>query len=157
MGYPPLVGKTGMPPNERRSRVQDFLTIVKALADEHRVRALLAIRRQPLCHCQIVELLGLAPSTVSRHMSILRGAGLVDSWKEGRWVYYRLSGPEAPPAVSRAISWLVACAADDPVILRDAQHLSEIVANEAACRECGPAPADCGCADAAQTVPRPGK
>jgi len=44
-----------------------------------------------LCACQIIEMLGLAPSTVSKHMSILRQAGLVETRKEGRWIYYRLA------------------------------------------------------------------
>ena len=55
-----------------------------------------------LCVCQITALLELATATVSRHMSILHGAGLVQSRKQGRWVYYRLSG--AFPAPLRA--WL---------------------------------------------------
>jgi DNA-binding transcriptional ArsR family regulator len=45
-----------------------------------------------LCVCQVTEVLQLAPSTVSKHMSILRQAGLVEARKEGRWIYYRLVG-----------------------------------------------------------------
>jgi AhpD family alkylhydroperoxidase len=43
-----------------------------------------------LCVCQMIELLGLAPSTVSKHISILRPAELLESRKDGRWIYYRL-------------------------------------------------------------------
>ena len=49
-----------------------------------------------LCVCQIVELLGLAPSTVSKHLAILKQARLVDSRKEGRWMFYRLADEDAP-------------------------------------------------------------
>jgi DNA-binding transcriptional ArsR family regulator len=59
----------------------------KALADETRVRTLLSLRQGELCVCQITELFGLAPSTVSKHLSILFQAGLVDSRKDGRWMY----------------------------------------------------------------------
>ncbi len=52
----------------------DFMSITKALADENRVRMLLALQKQELCVCQIIELVKLAPSTVSKHMSILRAA-----------------------------------------------------------------------------------
>jgi DNA-binding transcriptional ArsR family regulator len=48
-----------------------------------------------LCVCQIIELLGLVPSTVSKHMSILKQAGLVENRKEARWMYYRLPKKEA--------------------------------------------------------------
>jgi len=67
-----------------------FIAITKALSDSNRVRALAALRYGELCLCQIIELLGLAPSTVSKHMSVLKNAGLVESHKEERWMYYRL-------------------------------------------------------------------
>ncbi len=70
--------------------IDDYITITKALSDPHRVRALLALRKGELCVCQIIDLFGLAPSTVSKHMSILKQAGLVNSRKDSRWVYYRL-------------------------------------------------------------------
>ena len=68
----------------------DFMAVTKALADENRVRMLLALQKQELCLCQLIELVKLAPSTVSKHMSILRSARLVDARKDGRWMYYRL-------------------------------------------------------------------
>ena len=51
---------------------------------------LLALRGGELCVCQITELFGLAASTISKHLSILYQAGLVDSRKEGRWIFYAL-------------------------------------------------------------------
>jgi ArsR family transcriptional regulator len=55
--------------------MREFMNITKALADENRVRTLLALRKGELCVCQTTEL-GLAPSTVSKHLSILYQAGL---------------------------------------------------------------------------------
>ena len=73
--------------------MREFMAAAKALADENRVRVLLFLRGgKELCLCQIVEMLGLAPSTVSKHMAVLYQAGLVESRKEGRWIYYRLPG-----------------------------------------------------------------
>jgi len=76
---------------DRSLDMDDILVITKALSDKHRVRAFMALRRGELCVCQIIELLGLAPSTVSKHMSVLRQARLVESRKDSRWVYYRLA------------------------------------------------------------------
>lgn len=76
--------------------MRHLMPITKALADEHRVCTLLALRRQELCVCQIVAWIRLATSTVSEHTSILKQAGLVDSRKQGRWIYSRLAGPDAP-------------------------------------------------------------
>lgn len=83
-----------------------FLSVAKALADENRVRVLVFLRTGELCLCQIVEMLGLAPSTVSKHIAVLHQAGLVESCKEGRWMYYRLAGQGAPPWVRDAIRWV---------------------------------------------------
>ncbi len=123
------VGVVFQPLSERMSAMsmRDFMSITKALADENRVRMLLCLRGQELCLCQIVELAGLAPSTVSKHMSILRQARLVEGRKEGRWQYYRLAGRDALPAVRRAIDWVRKSLADDPQTARDAERLERIL------------------------------
>ncbi|MFN2352944.1 MAG: ArsR/SmtB family transcription factor [Desulfopila sp.] len=70
------------------------LNIAKALADGNRIRVVAALlHHNELCVCQLVEMLRLATATVSRHMSILYHARLVQSRKDGRWVYYRLFQP----------------------------------------------------------------
>ena len=78
--------------------MREFMSVAKALGDENRVRVLLALQGRELCVCQIIEFLGLAPSTVWKHISILKQARLVESRKEGRWMHYRLPGRDAPPA-----------------------------------------------------------
>ena len=71
--------------------MQETLSIAKALADSNRMRVLAVLMaNEELCVCQITALLKLATATVSRHMSILHDARLVQSRKQGRWVYYRL-------------------------------------------------------------------
>jgi ArsR family transcriptional regulator, arsenate/arsenite/antimonite-responsive transcriptional repressor len=76
-------------------KMRNLMAVLKALADDNRVRVLAALGPGELCVCQIVELLGLAPSTVSKHMGILKNAELVDCRKEGRWIFYRLTEDEA--------------------------------------------------------------
>ncbi|MCC6422856.1 MAG: winged helix-turn-helix transcriptional regulator [Phycisphaerales bacterium] len=84
--------------------IRDFLDIATALSDMNRTRVLLALRHGELCVCQIVELLCLAPSTTSKHLSILKRAELVDARKQARWMYYAL--PANPtPIVQQAIAW----------------------------------------------------
>ena len=107
--------------------MRSFMAVVRALADENRVRALLALRDCELCACQIIELLGLANSTVSKHMSILKQARLVDSRKDGRWVYYHLTGEEVPTEVREAITWVCKSLTKDPEIQKDAEILKEIL------------------------------
>ncbi len=70
----------------------DKLTsLFKALSDPNRLRIIAALmENSELCACQITELLHLSGATVSRHLSILTSAGLINSRKEGRWVYFSL-------------------------------------------------------------------
>ena len=107
--------------------MRQFMAVAKALADENRIRVLLAIRGRELCVCQIIELLGLAPSTVSKHMSILRQARLVEGRKEGRWMYYRLADEDSPVEATEAIEWAFRSLSGNPEIRRDAQRLKAIV------------------------------
>ncbi len=109
-------------------KLREFMAVAKALADENRVRMLLALRGGEMCVCQITELLGLALSTTSKHLSILYQAGLVDARKEGRWIYYSLPGKEAPAAAREAIRWAAKALADDRRIAEDAKRLKQVVA-----------------------------
>jgi ArsR family transcriptional regulator, arsenate/arsenite/antimonite-responsive transcriptional repressor len=99
--------------------LQRYLSVSKALSDRTRVRALMALRDGELCLCQLVCLLLLAPSTLSKHMNVLAEAGLVEREKRGRWQYFSLAGGNAPPEVQRAIEGILAALEDDEEIQRD--------------------------------------
>jgi len=101
--------------------VHDILSITKALSDETRVRALLSLKDGELCLCQIIEVLGLAPSTVSKHMNLLQQARLVQRHKRGKWHFYYLPEGGAGSAAKRALAWIVAELRDDPRIKKDAR------------------------------------
>lgn len=107
--------------------MRDFLAITKALSDTNRVRVLLALRRGELCVCQITELLGLAPSTISKHLSVLHQAGLVNSRKDERWVYYRLAGKGAPVVVREALDWVHKSLVKTAEAAADAKKLNRIL------------------------------
>ena len=86
--------------------MRESMAVTRALSDPTRVRTLLVLRRGELCVCQITEMFGLAFSTISKHLSILHQAGLIQSRKIERWVYYRLPGGAAPVAVREALDWV---------------------------------------------------
>lgn len=106
--------------------MRDIITITKAISDETRLRVLMALCGGELCVCQLVELLGLAPSTVSRHLHLLHHARLVDARKDGRWVYYKLAGKDAPLKVRQCIKWLRFTLKDSGRVAEDAKRLSRI-------------------------------
>ena len=120
--------------------MRDLMRITKALADEGRIRVLMALRDGELCACQITELFGLAPSTMSKHMSILYNAGLVESRKDGRWIYFRLPDGKAPPTVKKALEWICKAADAQDRTKEDAKRLQKIMKmdpSQLCKRQCG--------------------
>jgi len=99
--------------------MKTLLPILSALADESRLRAFLLLRDQELCVCQIIAVLGLSPSTVSRHMTLLYQAGLVERRKEGKWHYYRIAAAKATSVIGRAVRLVLDGAGEDPQVKAD--------------------------------------
>ncbi len=106
--------------------MNELMTIIKALSDPNRVRAVMFLRGGELCLCQVIKMLGLAPSTASKHMAVLQQAGLVHTRKDGRWTYYRLAGPKAPRRVRQAIAWLKANLTRDRQVRLDAGRVRRV-------------------------------
>jgi len=104
----------------------EFIEITKALADANRVRALMALRNRELCVCRIIEMLQLAPSTVSKHLTILKQARLIEGRKEGRWMYYRL--PSDPNSTVReTLEWIFQSLENSPDIEADKKRMDKII------------------------------
>jgi len=115
------------------------MAITRALSDPGRVRILLALRRGELCVCQITELFGLAPSTMSKHLSVLHQSGLIASRKKERWVYYRLPDETAPAMVREALDWTRKSLGKSAEAVADAKRLKAILkmdAREICRRQC---------------------
>ena len=110
----------------RTGKLREFLPVAKALADPNRARILMFLRGGELCVCQIIEMLHLAPSTVSKHVAVLHQAGLVESRKQGRWIYYRLARGKASASARQAVRWVQRSLADDEQVAKDAKRLKAV-------------------------------
>jgi len=87
--------------------MENVLLITKALADNNRLRIIMALKESSeLCACQIIELLEISGATVSRHLSILQNAGLLQSRKDGHWMHYRLVDDNVDPMAREALDWI---------------------------------------------------
>jgi ArsR family transcriptional regulator len=78
--------------------------VFKALGDPVRLRLfhLLSLRDE-LCVCHLTEALRLPQSTISRHLGVLRNAGLVSTRRDGKWMYYQLAD-DAPGELTELLS-----------------------------------------------------
>jgi len=71
--------------------LNDFANLFKSLSEPVRLRILyLLLERGELCVCDIVNSLELSQSVVSRHLAYLRNSGMVNTRREGVWIYYQL-------------------------------------------------------------------
>ena len=86
--------------------MREKVKVFKALSDANRIRILKMLEIRPLCVCEITEVLQLATSTVSKHLSILRDAGLIVDEKEGKWVNYCIN-PEQNNTIVMTLTLLV--------------------------------------------------
>ena len=86
--------------------MKEIIDIASALGDESRMRILLCLKDSTLCLCHLTEILGLAGSTVSKHLSLLESAGLVESRQDGKWKYYRWFEGGEGTCAAEALAWV---------------------------------------------------
>ena len=103
--------------------MREFELALKAAGDPTRTRILKLLESGGLCVCQVQAILGLAPSTVSKHLTVLKLAGLVTDQRDGKWIQYALSTEAANPYVGPVLALLRGPLDRDPAVLADRQRL----------------------------------
>lgn len=100
--------------------------LFESLVDEVRRRILtLLLKEEELCVCELHQVVDLPQPKVSRHLGVLRNAGVVTVRRVGTWVFYRLS-PELPLWAYRVIEQMAAGAAGNPIFCRDCERLEAL-------------------------------
>jgi len=77
--------------------LKNLIRVMKALSDANRLKIMKMLQCKELCVCEVKDALDITQPTVSKHLKILEGAGLVSSRKDGLWVYYRISSGKSSP------------------------------------------------------------
>ncbi|HEV7997184.1 MAG TPA: metalloregulator ArsR/SmtB family transcription factor [Stellaceae bacterium] len=99
-----------------------LLAALRAVAEPTRLRLLVLCARGELTVSELTQILGQSQPRVSRHLKLLCEAGLLDRFREGSWVFYRLS--QSSPASALARHLVEACGDVDPTIALDLQRLA---------------------------------
>jgi DNA-binding transcriptional ArsR family regulator len=123
-----------------------YESALKAASDPTRARILKMLEGGDLCVCQIIAVLRLSQSTVSRHLFLLRAAGFVHDRKDKKWIYYALVREPDNPYSARILKSLRKWLDDDPVIASDRERLSRardlgpegVIAGGMKFKGCGP-------------------
>jgi ArsR family transcriptional regulator, arsenate/arsenite/antimonite-responsive transcriptional repressor len=113
---------------ERDPALRELELALKAAGDPTRTRVLKLLEDGGLCVCQIQAVLGLAPSTVSKHLAILKAAGLVRDHRDGKWIEYALAPREANAHACAVLAMLRRALDRAPAIAADRKRLREVKA-----------------------------
>jgi arsenate reductase/ArsR family transcriptional regulator len=108
--------------------MRDLELVLKAAGDPTRTRILKLLEGGGLCVCQVQAVLRLAPSTVSRHLAVLKHAGLVEDRRDGKWIEYALTPGGRNPYAPAVLAMLRGPLDRDATVLADRRRLREIKA-----------------------------
>ena len=106
--------------------LKELTKIFKALADRNRIRIIKILQQKPLCVCEIREVMGISQPAVSRHLNILKNAGLIEDEKDGVWTNCRLSKSFKNKDVSAILKYLQARGEGDSLIISDRRKVSRV-------------------------------
>lgn len=106
--------------------IEEKTKLFKTLSDPNRLRILKMLQIKPLCVCEITDVLELATSTVSKHLSILKETGFIIEEKDGKWVNYMINPQPNDPRISSIISTLDFWIADQKIIEADKIKVTKV-------------------------------
>lgn len=106
--------------------MEETTNIFKVLSDKSRLRILKMLQTKPLCVCEITEVLQLAASTVSQHLSLLKKENFIYEEKDGKWVNYVLNHRPVDPRISAILTSLDFWIGDNKVIEEDKQKVKVV-------------------------------
>src|SRR3954468_18207544 len=104
--------------------MDEMLGALRAIAEPSRLRLLILCARGELTVSELAQILGQSQPRVSRHLKLLCEAGLLDRFREGSWVFYRLSAGSPASALARHL--VAACGGADETVALDLQRLAAI-------------------------------
>jgi ubiquinone/menaquinone biosynthesis C-methylase UbiE len=104
--------------------MDELLAALRAAAESTRLRLLVLCARGELTVSELAQILGQSQPRVSRHLKLLCDAGLLDRFREGSWVFYRLSAGTAASGLARQL--VSGCGDGDRTVALDLQRLAAI-------------------------------
>lgn len=99
-----------------------YETVMKAVADPTRARILKVLEGGEMCVCQIIAVIALGQSTISKHLFLLRAAGLIKDRRDKKWIHYSLDGQSENPYAGTYLRNIRKWLNDDPLILKDRER-----------------------------------
>lgn len=103
--------------------MRELIKVFKALSDENRLRILKMLQKKKMCVCELAAVLCITQPSVSRHLGLMKDAGLLKGERNGLWIDYELCEEKinryAPVIQSHLKGWIN----DDPDVQRDLKKI----------------------------------
>jgi len=107
--------------------MKKIASIFKALSDDTRLRVIKLLQERELCVCELMQVLEMSQPRISRHMSVLKNAGLVEDRREGKWIHYSLRKKSPEKAIKIILDSMAVLANDEVVVKADKKKLKKAV------------------------------
>jgi len=110
--------------------MRELMLVLKAVADKNRMRIIKMLDKKNMCVCELAVVLEIKQPSVSKHLSILKNAGLIQDERSGQWIDYSLCRARineyAPLLLASVKKWLN----DDPAIVSDLEKAKTLCRSE---------------------------
>jgi ArsR family transcriptional regulator len=110
--------------------MRELILVLKAVADKNRMRILKMLEKKNMCVCELAAILDIKQPSVSKHLGILKNAGLIQDARSGQWIEYspcqaRIN--EYAPFLQAAVKkWIN----EDPLIVSDREKAKTLCRHE---------------------------
>ena len=111
----------------RKFSMKEIAHILKALSDETRLRIVKLLQARELCVCELIQVLDMSQPRISRHLSILKNAGLVNDRREGKWVHYSLTNGNGNNLNQIILKTMAVIGNDALTVQNDQENLNKAV------------------------------
>ena len=119
--------------------MRELVKVLKAVADKNRLRIFKMLQHKKMCVCELSAALGISAPSVSRHLSLMKDAGLIEDERDGMWTNYMLSGEKlnkyAPLIQAQLKEWI-----NDDEGIKKILKKTATLKRESLCAKIGPTP-----------------
>jgi len=107
--------------------MKKIANIFKALSDDTRLRVIKLLQERELCVCELIQVLDMSQLRISRHLGVLKNAGLVNDRREGKWIHYSLNKETQGKEIKILLDSMVVIGNDETVIKTDKKNLKKAI------------------------------
>jgi len=104
--------------------MEEATRLFQALAKSSRLRMLKCLQIRPACVCELMQATGMSQTRVSRHLGILRDAGLVEDTRSAQWVIYSLAEPPPDELATKLLDLVADWGEDNEQVAKDREQLA---------------------------------